>query len=158
MFIRKLLTQAINFGFVLTLALFLIDALIPHVEIKSQLLKHIIYFGVLITPLVSLIWHMVVTEKMLYWVIALTVIVGMVAADPFLIMISSESWSTQTVVYQHHRYTSYKVEFQMQDRGALGYNRRTVRVFYLTPAFMLVKPWDEELAGPDWELLAYHNL
>ena len=29
------------------------------------------------------------------------------------------------------------VEFQMQDVGALGYNKRTVEVFYLTPFFMI---------------------
>jgi len=53
------------------------------------------------------------------------------------ILFSSGAWRTQTILYQNGHLTFKKVEFQMQDIGALGYNKRTVEVIYLTPLFML---------------------
>lgn len=40
-------------------------------------------------------------------------------------------------MYQNGHLSFKTVEFQMQDIGALGYNKRTVEVIYLTPLFML---------------------
>ena len=52
------------------------------------------------------------------------------------ILLSSGAWRTQTILYQNGHLSLKTVEFQMQDFGALGYNKRTVEVFYLTPFFM----------------------
>ena len=53
------------------------------------------------------------------------------------IMFSIGAWRTQTVLYQNGHLSFKTVEFQMQDVGALGYNKRTVEVFYLTPYFII---------------------
>ncbi len=53
------------------------------------------------------------------------------------ILFSSGAWRTQTILYQNGHLSFKTVEFQMQDVGALGYNKRTVEVFYLTPLFMI---------------------
>lgn len=53
------------------------------------------------------------------------------------LMWASGAWQTQTVLYKKRNSGFQKVEFQMQDVGALGYNRRTVKVFYLTPFFII---------------------
>jgi hypothetical protein len=53
------------------------------------------------------------------------------------ILFSSGAWRTQTILYQNGHLSFKTVEFQMQDIGALGYNRRTVEVIYLTPLFIL---------------------
>ena len=53
------------------------------------------------------------------------------------IIFSSGAWRTQTVLYQNGHLSFKKIEFQMQDIGALGYNRRTVEVIYLTPLFII---------------------
>ena len=53
------------------------------------------------------------------------------------ILFSSGAWRTQTILYQNGHIGFKKVEFQMQDIGGLGYNRRTVEVTYLTPLFMI---------------------
>jgi len=50
---------------------------------------------------------------------------------------STGAWRTQTILYQNGHFSFKTVEFQMQDIGALGYNKRTVEVFYLTPLFMI---------------------
>ena len=52
------------------------------------------------------------------------------------ILFSTGAWRTQKILYQNGHLSFKTVEFQMQDVGALGYNRRTVEVFYLTPFFM----------------------
>lgn len=53
------------------------------------------------------------------------------------ILFSIGTWRTQTILYQNGHLSFKTVEFQMQDIGALGYNRRTVEVIYLTPLFIL---------------------
>ncbi len=52
-------------------------------------------------------------------------------------LFSTGVWRTQTILYQNGHLSYKTVEFQMQDVGALGYNKRTVEVFYLTPLFMI---------------------
>ncbi|MCB9360641.1 MAG: hypothetical protein H6587_03310 [Flavobacteriales bacterium] len=42
-------------------------------------------------------------------------------------------WKTQTVYYQNNNFTNRTIEFQMQDIGAFGYNRRTIDKFKLLP-------------------------
>lgn len=56
---------------------------------------------------------------------------------PMKILFSIGTWRTQTILYQNGHLSFKTVEFQMQDIGALGYNRRTVEVIYLTPLFIL---------------------
>lgn len=53
------------------------------------------------------------------------------------ILFSTGAWRTQTILYENGHLRFKAVEFQMQDVGALGYNKRTVEVFYLTPFFMI---------------------
>ena len=53
------------------------------------------------------------------------------------VLFATGAWRTQTILYQNGHLSFKKVEFQMQDVGALGYNKRTVEVFYLTPLFMI---------------------
>ncbi len=67
-------------------------------------------------------------------------LIGILIIGPMRILFSSGSWKTQTILYQNGHLTFKKVEFQMQDVGALGYNKRTVEVIYLTDLFMIVSP------------------
>lgn len=55
------------------------------------------------------------------------------------ILFSIGAWRTQTILYQNGHLSINTVELQMQDVGALGYNKRTVEVFYLTPFFITTK-------------------
>ena len=64
---------------------------------------------------------------------------------PMKIMFSSGSWKTQTVLYQNGHLTFKKVEYQMQDVGSLGYNKRTVEVIYLTDLFMIVSHVEKDI-------------
>jgi hypothetical protein len=120
--------------------LFLLDGLTGF-DIKNQGIKSSVYFGLLVgTPLI-LIWNLLViktTKKEIIWIIVpivtltLTLIIG-----PGKILFSTGAWQTQTILYQNGHLSFKTVEFQMQDVGGLGYNKRTVEVLYLTPLFMI---------------------
>jgi hypothetical protein len=43
-------------------------------------------------------------------------------------------------LFQHRTSHFKQIEFQLQDKGGLGYNKRTVQVFYLTPLFIRTTP------------------
>ncbi len=60
-------------------------------------------------------------------------------------MFLSSSWKTQTIIYKHGHLNFKKIELQIQDKGALGYNKRIVEVLYLTKYFMITKPVDENI-------------
>lgn len=42
-------------------------------------------------------------------------------------------FKTQDILFRSKKFSNITVEFQMEDIGAFGYNRRTVRVIQLTP-------------------------
>ena len=62
------------------------------------------------------------------------------------ILFSAGAWRTQEILYQNAHISSKKVEFQMQDKGALGYNKRTVEVTYLTSLFTISRPVNSNTA------------
>jgi hypothetical protein len=48
-------------------------------------------------------------------------------------------WKTQTKHFQNNLHSNRTIEFQMQDKGALGYNRRTVDRIKLFPFISWIK-------------------
>lgn len=52
-------------------------------------------------------------------------------------------WQTQTIKYEHVTWPNRSIEFQMQDVGSLGYNRRTVDRTKLLPFVDWVIPIKE---------------
>ncbi|UII21702.1 hypothetical protein [Fulvivirga ligni] len=111
-------------------------------EIKNQFIKSCVYFGVMIGAPLILLWNILII-KMVKWEIILIIIplitlIMVFATGPLQIIQSSSAWKTQKIIYQNGQLQFKKVEFQMQNVGALGYNRRNVEVIYLTSLFMLV--------------------
>jgi len=60
------------------------------------------------------------------------------------------AWKTQTIIYNHGHFKFKTIEFQMQDKGALGYNRRTVEVTNLAGFLKIVEPIDTASVGLPW--------
>ena len=120
--------------------LFILDSL-TSLDIKSQTLKSFVYFGLLIGTPLTLIWNAIAlatTRRKIIWTILPTAILTMILiTGPMKFLFSTGAWRTQTILYQNGHLSFKTVEFQMQDVGALGYNKRTVEVFYLTPLFMI---------------------
>jgi len=110
-------------------------------DIKSQSIKSFIYFGLLILTPLTLIWNAWIINtrngKIIGTVFPTIVLALILVVGPMKILFSTGAWRTQTILYQNGHLSFKTVEFQMQDAGALGYNKRTVEVFYFTPLFMI---------------------
>jgi hypothetical protein len=111
-------------------------------DIKSQFLKSFVYFGFLAGTPTILLWNLfsfkTKTKRIIGAVYPTLFLILIFVLQPMKILFSSGAWRTQTVLYQNEHFSFKKVEFQMQDIGALGYKKRTVEVTYLTPLFMLI--------------------
>src|SRR5690606_27823522 len=134
------MTKILNIIYCLTVVLFLLDGLTSF-DIKNQILKSFVYFGFLIGTPTILLWNLFViktkTKRIIGTVYPTIFLILIFVVNPMKILFSSGAWRTQTILYQNGHLSFKTVEFQMQDIGALGYNRRTVEVFYLTPLFIL---------------------
>lgn len=60
------------------------------------------------------------------------------------------AWMTQTIIYKHGHFKFKTIEFQMQDKGALGYNRRIVEVTKLTGLLSIIEPIDTAKIELPW--------
>ena len=131
--------KILNIIYGLAVVLFLLDSLTSF-DIKSQSIKSFVYFGLLIGTPLTLIWNAWAIKsrngKIIGTVFPSIVLTLILVAGPMKILFSTGAWRTQTILYQNGHLSFKTVEFQMQDIGALGYNKRTVEVFYLTPIFM----------------------
>ena len=83
--------------------------------------------------------------KLIGSILPVLTLIGIFIIRPQKIIFSSSSWKTQKVIYQNGHLSFKKVEFQMQDIGALGYNKRTVEATYLTDLFMIISPVENDI-------------
>ncbi len=131
----------------LILVLFLLD-ITSLFEIKNEWLKKGIYYTILLSPLI-LIWILftvkTILAKGLSALIPMVAIVLMLFLNPMRILFLSSPWETYKIIYENKYSDFKKVEFQMQDIGALGYNKRTVEVTYVTKMFMIVSPVEKDI-------------
>ncbi len=144
-------------GFYIGLVLFLLDGLTP-VDIKLAILKKVVYYALPMLAVLTLIFSIKnfyqAVLRITTILLTLVVIGLMVVSGPFSYLNSGGVYHTQTVLYQHQKIPFRYIEFQMQDVGAFGYNRRTVEVQYLAPVFMHVRPVDtSQLDKNKWKLV-----
>lgn len=129
-----------NIVYGLTVVFFLLDSLTSF-DIKNQALKSFVYFGLLIGTPLTLIWNVLKfktrNRKIIGTILPVAVLTMISIVGPMKFFFSTGAWRTQTILYKNVHLKFKTVEFQMQDVGALGYNKRTVEVFYLTPLFMI---------------------
>jgi hypothetical protein len=132
-------TKILNIIYGLTVVFFLLDGL-SSFDIKSQSIKSFVYFGLLIGTPLTLLWNFIViktkTKRVIGTAFPTIVLALILVVGPMKILFSTGAWQTQTILYQNGHLSFKTVEFQIQDVGALGFNKRTVEVFYLTPFFM----------------------
>jgi len=133
-------TKVLNIIYSLVVVFFLLDSLTSF-DIKNQAIKSFVYIGLLIGTPLTLAWNFLViktkSNRIIGTSIPTIILVLMLVVGPMKILFSTSAWRTQTILYQNGHLSFKTVEFQMQDIGALGYNKRTVEVFYLTPLFMI---------------------
>jgi len=154
----KHIVTTLNIIYILMVVLYVLDVF-GFLEIKGESLKAFIHFGTLLTTPIIVIYNLFV-RKSKRWNILL-VVTAIIIISSFSIVVSrssflgylfsTESWNTQTVLYEHGHFGFKRIEFQMQDVGALGYNRRYVKVTYITNWFMVTEEVDpEKNFGAEW--------
>ncbi|TPN86297.1 hypothetical protein [Aquimarina algicola] len=148
MVIKNIVSKLLNGIFILTILLFLLDELTSF-EIKSQVIKSFTYLGILVLTPITLLWNLWALKsrkwKIIGSVIPTLILLGVFILGPLEIILSTSAWKTQKIIYQNKHLNFKKVEFQMQDVGTLGYNKRTVEVIYLTDLFMIVSPVGKDI-------------
>jgi len=148
MTITKYISRILNGFFVLILLLFVLDMLTSF-EIKSQTIKSFAYFGIMALSPFTLLWNLWAFKTRKGIIIGSTLpilaLIGILIIGPIHIGYSSSAWKTKKVLYQNAHLGFKKVELQMQDVGALGYNKRTVEVTYLTHMFMIINPVEKDI-------------
>ena len=60
------------------------------------------------------------------------------------------NWKTQAIIYDQRNLKRKTIEFQMQDKGALGFNRRIVEVTRITGFLEYVVPIDTSKVSLPW--------
>lgn len=142
----NIFTILINSCFLLIVFLFLIDNF-SSIEIKAQWLKSFVYFGILLSPIVTLIWNLFVLkgsiQKLVISILPAFVIGLIIIIGPLKISFSSTVYKTQFVYFEKIDSPNRKLEFQMQDMGAFGYNKREVEATHYFGVFMKIKPLNE---------------
>jgi hypothetical protein len=145
----KHIGTAVNIIYILMVTLFVLD-IFDILEIKGESLKVFIHFGSLLaTPIVVIYnlfvrksrrWNIWISVTSIFIVLSFSIVIYQRGFLGYLF--STESWNTQTVLYKHGHFESKRIEFQMQDVGALGYNKRYVSVTYVTDWFMITEEVD----------------
>jgi hypothetical protein len=123
------------------ISLLLIGTLMSDIEITNGVVKKgLIYIFIL--GLIS-----IVTIKK-PWTLTKTLAVSTLVFGLFLIFKLYTDWrgdwKTQTVIYQNNHLSNRTIEFQLQNKGALGYNRRTVDRLKIIPFVSWTKKLTKE--------------
>jgi hypothetical protein len=141
-------TKILNIIYGLTVVLFLFDSLTSF-DIKSQDLKTFVHIGLLIGTPLTLIWNAVTIKprnrKIIWTILPTAILIFILIVGPMKLYFSTGAWRTQTILYQNGHLTFKTIEFQMQDVGTFGFNKRTVEVFYLTPLFMITSEFPTDI-------------
>ncbi|RYD71718.1 MAG: hypothetical protein EOP53_23170 [Sphingobacteriales bacterium] len=142
---KETIINILNGVFLFIVMLFFLDSF-SSFQIKSQLLKSIVYFGVIISPLILLVLNIFLikntSKRVILSIISFAILVGVFVYNPMRILATSISWKTQTILYKKKTSATRRIEFQMGGFSALGYKERNVEVQYFTPLFMFVKDVD----------------
>lgn len=126
--------------------------------IKHEKFKSLIYFGLLISILFSILLLFTISYqkkvKILLSIIPF-ISIGIILKFGILNFIFSIStWKTQTILYQNIENSNLKVEFQMLDIGFAGYEKREVEIHYFTDWFYTFKPRKEKYEPNNWLLIS----
>lgn len=155
----KQISLALNILYSLIIVVFLSD-LLDFVAIKGENLKSFFHIGsLLLTPAIFIYNVVLKTNKKQFALVGLACILT-ISTFSYVVykrgvlnyLFSISSWNTQTIIYQSKNSINKRIEFQMKDVGAHGYNKRHVKVTYLTTWLMLTEEVDpEQDFGTSWQ-------
>ncbi|GHV08155.1 hypothetical protein FACS189485_19320 [Spirochaetia bacterium] len=119
-------------------------------DIKHQIIKNIIYFGIIILTGLNIVKIILIKNKQKRHIIFILFLIIIFISEMILtILYLNDTWKTQTRLYENNHLKNYFIELQMQDIGNFGYRSRKVKAIYLTKYFMIINPakenYDEKL-------------
>ena len=137
--------------FIISTTLLLLDSLTP-LDITSSFVILIIRFLSYSTFAIILIGFLLKQkgDKLILYS-GLTVGFLFVVSFPFSWNLE---WKTQTIMYQNLHLANRTIEFQMQDFGSLGTNRRTVDRIKIFPYF----DWTKEINADNIDTLTWKKV
>ena len=128
--------------------IFLIS-LVTNLEIKSSTIRNISFlltfsgFAFVIIKILKIN----IPEKFNRTLIFLLILLcGLI----FTMFQAKGDWKTQTIIYKHGHLNFKSIEFQIQDNGTLGYNRRVVEVTKLLGFLRIIESVDTNKVGLPW--------
>ncbi len=117
-------------------------------EIKHDGFKSFVYYGIIIFSFFSILFSFLsfkeIKLKILFSILPILAFIEILNFGILRTIFCSSSWKTQTIIYQNTLDESKKVEFQMLNKGAFGYRRRTVEVNYITDWFFISSPYTKK--------------
>lgn len=123
-------------------------------DIKSEWLKKLIYRNLIISPIVLLFinkWALNKAKKISILALSCLIIVATLYLGIFNFIFPPSAWKTQTVIYKYKNSKNKTIEYQMQNIGARGYNKRTVKVqYFLLKTFMITDADYRSDDDADW--------
>jgi hypothetical protein len=139
------------------ISLLLVGTLTTDIEVTNGFIKK----GFIYIFIIGLV--KVVTVKR-PWTLVKTLTVSTLAFAFFLFIHRyldwRRDWKTQTIIYTNNHLSNRTIEFQLQDKGSLGYNRRTVDRLKLFPfVSWTMKLTEENLKDIDsltWDKVDIH--
>lgn len=136
---RTSILKIIRLTFYALLILFILD-IFDLFQTKISVLKTLIYYGVMLLPIPILIIEFIIQKSLKKAVfrklIPMSIIFGIIYLNPIKILFHKQPWKTQTI--EHVLNKNHKIEQQIKDIGALGYAKRRVEVYELSPYFYLI--------------------
>jgi hypothetical protein len=150
----KIATATLNSIYLLTMILLLLDDL-TYFNIKAQILKSAIYMGLLIGTPTIIAWNVFLinsqTIRFISLIVPVSALIAILILGPKNIILAQNSWKTQAILYKHGHLSFKRIEFQMKDLGAHGYNQRNVKVIYISQYFMIASPVSlNDSLSPEW--------
>lgn len=149
----KYISYLLNAIIIISFSLLLTDQLTP-IDLIDQGLKSFAYMGTMSLCLPAILWNFGVLRSSRYRTVSLLLnsmcLVVIIVLGPLGLIFSQPVWNTQTILYQDPKNPNHRVEFQMQDIGALGYNRRTVEVYDFIYGMIIARPIDTKHLDSSW--------
>ena len=149
----------LNILITLLVILFLAD-IYTAFGIKNMTLRYIIYTSFILSPIIIIFNLILISNlkiKLLSFIIPVFTLVFSLSIGYMPIIFNSANWKTQTIIYQNIEDDNLTIEYQIQDVGAFGYNKRTVIVYDLLGLFAVIKPTDiDTISKANWNLLNKH--
>lgn len=143
---------------VLASGLWIVSMIVPNLEITKETIRNICLICTISSLLYGLVYILPIKKpKNLGGIISVVsvLLLGIIEMTDW----KSDwigDWETQTILYKHGHFKNKTIEFQMQDKGSLGYNRRIVKVTRITGFLDYVSPIDISKISLPWIKVNIH--